>query len=115
MEEAHEAKTCSMCALCTHAKIGTNLNSQNSKCCYSYGTLDYWVAWRHDLPASTFKDDKLLGLLRVQSQIIRSCPVRHVIKLMMMMMMIMMVLCPKAGSLTFMPPGDEKSEVVSRC
>src|SRR6218665_3871076 len=69
-----------LCVQCTHAKIGTNLNSQNSKCCYSYGTLDYWVAWKHDPPASTFKDDKLLGLLRVQSQIIRSGPVRYVIK-----------------------------------
>src|SRR6218665_2207584 len=27
----------------------------------------------------------------------------------------MMVLCPKAGSLAFTPPGDEMSEVVSRC
>ena len=26
-----------------------------------------------------------------------------------------MVLCPKACSLAFMPPGDEMSEVVSRC
>src|SRR6218665_2896882 len=34
---------------------------------------------------------------------------------MMMMMMMMMVLCPKAGSLAFTPPGDEMSEVVSRC
>src|SRR6218665_1097488 len=33
----------------------------------------------------------------------------------MMMMMMMMVLCPKAGSLAFTPPGDEMSEVVSRC
>src|SRR6218665_598484 len=29
--------------------------------------------------------------------------------------MMMMVLCPKAGSLAFTPPGDEKSDVVSRC
>src|SRR6218665_3005558 len=30
--------------------------------------------------------------------------------------MMMMVLCPKAGSLAFTPPpGDEMSEVVSRC
>src|SRR6218665_2354021 len=34
---------------------------------------------------------------------------------MMMMMMMMMVLCPKAGSVAFMPPGDEMREVVSRC
>src|SRR6218665_646456 len=34
---------------------------------------------------------------------------------MIMMMMMMMVLCPKAGSLAFTPPGDEMSEVVSRC
>src|SRR6218665_3759028 len=27
----------------------------------------------------------------------------------------MMVLCPKAGSLAFTPPGDEMSEAVSRC
>jgi len=27
----------------------------------------------------------------------------------------MVVLCPKAGSLAFTPPGDEMSEVVSRC
>src|SRR6218665_3474669 len=27
----------------------------------------------------------------------------------------MIVLCPKAGSLAFTPPGDEMSEVVSRC
>src|SRR6218665_712751 len=27
----------------------------------------------------------------------------------------MMVLCPKAGSLALTPPGDEMSEVVSRC
>jgi|SRR6218665_1092080 len=27
----------------------------------------------------------------------------------------MMVLCQKAGSLAFTPPGDEMSEVVSRC
>jgi len=27
----------------------------------------------------------------------------------------MMVLCLKAGSLAFTPPGDEISEVVSRC
>ena len=33
----------------------------------------------------------------------------------MMMMMMMMVLCPKAGSLVFTPPGDEMSEVASRC
>src|SRR6218665_2386820 len=33
----------------------------------------------------------------------------------MMMMLMMMILCPKAGSLAFMPPGDEMSEVVSRC
>src|SRR6218665_1970467 len=31
------------------------------------------------------------------------------------MMMTMMVLCPKAGSLAFTPPGNEMSEVVSRC
>ena len=30
-------------------------------------------------------------------------------------MMMMMILCPKAGSLAFTPPGDEMSEVVSRC
>src|SRR6218665_3420951 len=30
-------------------------------------------------------------------------------------LLLMMVLCPKAGSLTFTPPGDEMSEVVSRC
>src|SRR6218665_1757719 len=60
--------------------IGTNLNSKNSKCCYSYGASDYWVAWGHDPPAGTFKDDKLLGLLRAQSQIIRPGPVRGVIK-----------------------------------
>jgi len=35
--------------------------------------------------------------------------------MMMMMMKMMMVLCLKAGSLAFMPPGDEKSEVVCRC
>jgi len=29
--------------------------------------------------------------------------------------MMEMVLCPKAGSLAFTPPGDEMSEVVSRC
>src|SRR6218665_4098271 len=29
--------------------------------------------------------------------------------------MMMMVLCPKAGSWDFTPPGDEMSEVVSRC
>src|SRR6218665_1707890 len=29
--------------------------------------------------------------------------------------MMMMVLCPKAGSWAFTPPGDEMSEVVSRC
>jgi len=28
---------------------------------------------------------------------------------------LMMVFCPKAGSLAFMPPEDEMSEVVSRC
>ena len=28
---------------------------------------------------------------------------------------LMMVLCPKGGSLAFTPPGDEMSEVVSRC
>ena len=33
------------------------------------------------LPGSTFKDDKLPGLLRVQPQIIRPGPVRDVIKL----------------------------------
>ena len=27
----------------------------------------------------------------------------------------MMVLCPKAGSMVFMPPGDEMSEVASHC
>src|SRR6218665_2156754 len=32
-----------------------------------------------------------------------------------MTMMMMMILCPKAGSLGFTPPGDEMSEVVSRC
>src|SRR6218665_1968357 len=32
-----------------------------------------------------------------------------------MMMMMMMVLCPKAGSLAFTPPGDEMNEVVSSC
>src|SRR6218665_2743749 len=31
------------------------------------------------------------------------------------MMMMMMVLCPKAGSLPFTPPGDEMSEVIFRC
>ena len=31
------------------------------------------------------------------------------------MMMMMMVLCPKAGSWAFTPPGDEMSEVVPRC
>ena len=31
------------------------------------------------------------------------------------MMMMMVVLCPKAGSLAFTPPGDEMSEVVSCC
>jgi len=30
-------------------------------------------------------------------------------------MMMMMVLCQKAGSLAFTPPGDEMTEVVSRC
>src|SRR6218665_1902217 len=30
-------------------------------------------------------------------------------------MMMMLVLCPKAGSLALMPPGDEISEVVSHC
>src|SRR6218665_943803 len=30
-------------------------------------------------------------------------------------MMMMMILCPKAGSLAFTPPGDEMSEVVSCC
>src|SRR6218665_4065111 len=39
----------------------------------------------------------------------------HYIQLMMMMMMMMMALCPKAGSLAFTPPGDEMSEMVSRC
>src|SRR6218665_258534 len=29
--------------------------------------------------------------------------------------MMMMVLCPKAGSLAVTPPGDEMSEVISRC
>jgi len=29
--------------------------------------------------------------------------------------MMMLVLCLKAGSLAFTPPGDEMSEVVSRC
>jgi len=29
--------------------------------------------------------------------------------------MMMMVLCPKAGSLFFTPPGDEMSEMVSHC
>ena len=33
----------------------------------------------------------------------------------LMMMMMIFVLCPKAGSLDFTPPGDEISEVVSRC
>jgi len=33
--------------------------------------------------------------------------------MMMMMIMMMMVLCPKAGSLAFTPPGDEMSEVFS--
>jgi len=32
---------------------------------------------------------------------------------MMMMMLMMMVLCPKTGSLAFVPPGDEMSEEVS--
>src|SRR6218665_1833809 len=32
-----------------------------------------------------------------------------------MMMMMMVVLCPKAGSFVFTRPGDEISEVVSRC
>jgi len=31
------------------------------------------------------------------------------------MMIVMTVLCPKAGSLAFTPPGDEMSEMVSRC
>jgi len=57
--------------VCTLAEIGTNLNSQNSKCCYSYGATNYWVAWGHNPLASTFKDDKLPGLLRVQPQIIQ--------------------------------------------
>jgi len=36
---------------------------------------------------------------------------------MVLMMMMMMILCPKAGSWAFsyMPPGDEMSEVVSCC
>ena len=32
-----------------------------------------------------------------------------------LIMMVMMVLCQKAGCLAFTPPGDEMSEVVSRC
>jgi len=38
--------------------------------------------------------------------------------MMMTVIMMMMILCPKAGSLAFMPSGDEMSEVtevVSRC
>jgi|SRR6218665_1762779 len=31
------------------------------------------------------------------------------------LVMMMMVLCPKAGSLAFMPPRDGMSEVVSHC
>jgi len=31
------------------------------------------------------------------------------------MMIMMVILCPKAGSLAFTPPGNEMSEVVSRC
>ena len=31
------------------------------------------------------------------------------------MMRRLLVLCPKAGSMAFTPPGDEMSEVVSRC
>ena len=27
----------------THVKIRANLNSQNSKCCHSFGAKDYWV------------------------------------------------------------------------
>ena len=30
-------------------------------------------------------------------------------------MMMMMVLCSKAGPLAFTPPGDEMSDIVSRC
>src|SRR6218665_736090 len=39
----------------------------------------------------------------------------HSYTMMMIMMTMLMVLCPRAGSLAFMPPGDEMSEVVSRC
>jgi len=41
--------------------------------------------------------------------------VESVLTMVMMMMMMMMVLCPKAGSLAFTPPGNEMSEVVSCC
>ena len=48
-----------------------------------------------------------------------SSPKVVVVMMMMMMMMmkmlIMMVLCLRAGSLTFTPPGDEMSEVVPQC
>src|SRR6218665_219414 len=37
------------------------------------------------------------------------------IKCIHFLMLLMMVLCRKAGSLAFTPPGDEMSEVVSRC
>jgi len=30
-------------------------------------------------------------------------------------MIMIMVLCPEAVSLAFTPPGDEESEVISRC
>src|SRR6218665_190033 len=44
-----------------------------------------------------------------QAHWVGSKPIRRVMQL------IMMVLCPKAGSLAFTPPGDEMSEVVSHC
>src|SRR6218665_3882994 len=44
---------------------------------------------------------------------IKACVMMMMI--MVMMMMMMMVLCLKAGSMAFMPPGDEMSEVVSCC
>src|SRR6218665_3882812 len=40
----------------------------------------------------------------------------HITTLALLLPLMMMVLCPKAGcSLAFTPPGDEMSEVVSRC
>ena len=38
-----------------------------------------------------------------------------VLVVVMMMTTMMMVLCPKAGSLAFTPPGYEMCEVVSHC